>query len=196
MSLDIPTRIICISGFTQTYARPTGIEKLWMKLRQFENPECRVSMLVWDSNWEAFAEHCFRTANGSRKDFRTLVCAYSWGVGYGFLSLAEEFKKRGLDIPYAVLCDGVYHSGWFPWRAVVSPFWTPKLEIPSNVGEVWWLRQFQNKPAGHPVVAKDPAATKIHDADLLSVHHAWCDESDLFHDRSLKAAEALLAKST
>ena len=196
MSAEIPTRIVCISGFTQTLARPTGIEKLWMKLRQFESPECRVSILEWDSNWESFAEHCFRTANGSRKDFSALICAYSWGVGYGFLKLANEFKKRGLKVPYAVLCDGVYHSGVFPWRAVMSPFWKPKIKIPSNVGEVWWFRQFENKPAGHDLVAEDHKSTNINDPTVLDVHHAWCDDSHWFHTQSVSAAKSLLENKT
>ena len=187
----IQTRHICISGFLQSIAKPVGFERLWLKLRKHESPQVRVSYLPWDSDWSAVAEHLMRT--GPEDDFTSLkirVYAYSWGVGNGFVKLAKELRHRGMTIDKAVLCDGVYHSGWFPWRAVFSPFWTPRIVVPDNVGEVWWLRQREDKPMGHDVRADDCASTTIHDAKVLSVGHSYMDDSPEFHRTCLKVARS------
>ena len=187
----IRTRHVCISGFLQSIAKPVGFERLWLKLRRHEKPTSRVSYLPWNANWSSVAEHFMRT--GPADDFTTLtvrVYAYSWGVGNGFMKLARELRKRGMSIEKAVLCDGVYHSGWLPWRAVFSPFWTPRIVVPDNVGEVWWLRQKENKPMGHDILAASCVSTTIHDPRVLSVAHSYMDDAPEFHRLCLQVARS------
>jgi len=183
----ITKRHILISGFTQSVARPTGVEKLWLWMRKHEAPSCRVSMLEWDSDWAGFAEHVLRTANSKVKELDVRCYAYSWGCGYGFLKLAAELRRRGMRVSRAVLCDPVYHSWKTPWRAVFSPFWTPKISVPDNVGEVWYFRQKQTKPAGHELIAAAPG-TKINPPAWLECGHAYADDAPEFHDLALEVA--------
>lgn len=185
----ITKRHVLISGFTQTVAQPTGIEKLWLAMRKHEAPSCRVSMLEWDNDWSGFAEHAIRTANGKVRELDLRCYAYSWGCGYGFMQMCRELRRRGAKVSRAVLCDPVYHSARTPWRAVFSPFWTPKICVPDNVGEVWYFRQNQNKPAGHEVIARS-CETKINPPVWLQCEHAYADDAPEFHELALEVAAA------
>ena len=176
MTTLISKRLIIISGFTQSKAEPNGSEQLWLELRKHETPACRVSMQMWNTNWEHFAEHVWRT---KAPDLDVRVFAYSWGVGNGFLCLAKELQKRAIGITHAVLCDGVYYNGWLPWRALFSPFVEPKIVVPENVGEVFWLFQRMNKPQAHGVTAVGD--TTIHDPIELKCTHHYADESPEYH---------------
>ena len=184
----IEKRLICISGFRQHHGSPNGIESLWMKLRKHESPTTRVSYVEWSTDWSRFAEHMMRTGMEDYGELDVRVFAYSWGAGHGFRSLAVELGNRGIDISSAVLSDGVYHSWRAIWRAMWSPFWTPRIVVPKNVKKVWWFRQFEDKPAGHNLVAECSGSTTIHDPKVLTVTHAYMDEAPEFHRRCLMSA--------
>lgn len=185
----IGKRLICISGFTQSKARPNGIEALWLKLLHYERHGIRVSYMPWNSDWSGFAEHVFRTAHGTLLHLDVRCFCYSWGCGHGFLSLAREFRKRGMQIRFAVLSDPVYFYRWAIWRSMWSPLLgKPKLVIPPNVKRVWHYRQERNLPAGHGLVAKDRAETSLVDCGVLDRTHQYMDDAPEFHATSLEVA--------
>jgi len=168
------------------------MEKLWLKLRRHESPTTRVSYFPWDAPWSGIAEHFLRT--GPEDDFTTLevgVFAYSWGVGNGFITLAHELRDRGMKIASAVLSDGVYHSGWFPWRALWSPLWKPVIVVPDNVRTVRWFRQKEEVLRGHDVVAKDRDATRIHRPTTLTIRHSYMDDHPEFHRQCEQVASTM-----
>jgi len=187
----ITTRLVCISGFKQSMAKPNGIEKVWLSLRKHESPECRVSYKEWDTPWSDFAEHILRTGPSNPDKMRVCVFAYSWGCGYGSLELFKELKHRGFGVDSAVFADPVYHRWYAPWRALWSPIVEPQVEVPDNVGEVWYYRQSENKPAGHRVVPeKGNRVTVVHNPTFLSRTHEFMDEDPAFSDKCMEVASA------
>jgi hypothetical protein len=186
----INRRLICISGYKQSKAQPTGLEKLWLKLRVHEDPQCRTSYMTWDADWPAFAEHMMRTGPTDPNQMTICVFAYSWGCGHGALDLFSECRHRGLTIESAVLADPVYHKWWAPWRALVSPIVTPTIVIPDNVTNLWYTLQRENKPAGHEcVLAKGNKVTTINEPVMSHRTHTYMDEDPLFQDKCLEIAD-------
>ena len=188
MTTRITKRLICISGFTQNLGKPNGIEKLWMEMRDMENPSVRTSYKPWHSRWGNFAEHILRTSPNDPRMLDIRIFAYSWGCGHGFTALSKQLLKRGIKVSAAVLCDPVYHKWSAPWRAMISPFVTPTIKVPRNVKEVWWLYQRQGKPMGHDVVACNPG-TVVHSGIKMDVSHSYADDNPRFHELSLEVAK-------
>ena len=183
----ITKRIICITGFLQRLYTPNGVERLWMKLRENEGPNCCVSLLPWDTDWRGFAEHVLRTGPPYQSTIEIKVAAYSWGAGYGFIKLAQQLNKRGIGIKTAVLSDPVYRNVWALWRSLWSPILgEPKIYIPSNVDEVYYFRQREFRPYGCQCVAEDMDCTKIVDCGLLQAPHIWMDEAEPFHRKAIE----------
>lgn len=185
----IGRRHVCISGFTQSLQRASGLENLWLMLRdEHEGGACRVSLREWDSDWDAFAEHVWRTGLGGDVDVR--VYAYSWGAGHGFVRLARELGARGIQIRYAVLSDPVYRRWYALWRSVWSPLLgEPTIEVPANVREVAYLIQRRNIPHGHRLVAEHPK-TVIHEPRTLDYSHQYMDDAIEFHEASIDIARS------
>jgi hypothetical protein len=173
--------IVLISGFTQGEGRARGMDALWLALRECSGPRTVVELLTWRHNMRDYAERLWRMRppNGRSVDVR--VAAYSWGAGHGFLSLARQLDRRGIGVSRAVLCDPVYHSVFAPWRAIISPFVEPTIVVPDNVSHVWTMRQTQNRPHGHRVVAADPAATAVEAPVALNCDHEYADDASAFH---------------
>lgn len=182
-----------IGGFQQNEGRPTGIVRLWRRLRAAD-PQAEVLLRSWADNWNHLAELIWQCRNGDLPD----VClhGYSWG-GASAVRLARELHRRGVPVRAMVLCDAVYRHryrlGW--WRSLVS--WS-KLEIPPNVREVFSLRQRNPRlqpgrpggfiqPAGHDIIAES-TTTHIHPAEVLTVDHSYMDDADRFHELALATA--------
>jgi len=179
---------LVISGFTQREGRPDGSQLLWSMLRQYDvgGNGTSTALRPWNSPWDDFAELIWR--------FRPLdaapeihVYAYSWGAGWGFPRLASELAKRSLAIDTAVLSDPVYrHPLWsLSWLSLLS---LPRVVAPRNVREVWSFFQRENRPAGHQVVAADPACTIVHAGQRASATHAYMDDLPAYYQRSLRIA--------
>lgn len=200
-SIVIPTirnRIICITGFRQHEYEMTGLERIWMALRTNENPETRVSIVEWDTNWKYFARHILRTGPKDITEFDVRVIAYSWGCGYGFLELAELLGYEGVKITKAALCDPVYYSrNGAIWRAVASPVLNrivgpPKVVLPYNVEYCEYVRQRNSLPSGHEVVTKKNSSTKVKDMGWLDDYdHISIDNSSEFWDMATRTVQGL-----
>ena len=181
----INTWHVPISGFTQTLDRSNGIHKLWIKLRSVVDKQtCIIHPQVWNANFAELAEFIWMMSQGNGVP-TIKVYAYSWGCGHGFVRLAKELRKRGLTIQTAVLCDPVFHSWWRPWRAMV---FSPNIEIPSNVEEVFWFRQYRNHPQATGLVEEDKDETNIHSPVVLDREHAYMEDAVEFHDMCLRVA--------
>jgi pimeloyl-ACP methyl ester carboxylesterase len=110
------------------------------------------------------------------------IVAYSWGVGYGAMQLARLLRGEGVRVRNLVSCDGVWHSRWMPWRAVLSPlFGEPEIVVPANVQRVDCLMQKNTLPRGHVLRADVPELTVIADhGDLAGVTHTDIDNAEQF----------------
>lgn len=175
-----------ISGFTQTLDRSNGIHKLWTKLRAVVDKQtCVIHPQVWNANFAELAEFIWMMSQGNGAP-AIKVYAYSWGCGHGFIRLAKELRRRGMRIRTAVLCDPVFHSWWRPWRAMIL---CPQIVVPSNVDEVFWFRQYQNRPCGTALMEADEDQTEIHEAIVLDREHAYMDDAQEFHECCVQAAK-------
>lgn len=197
-SLAVDAWQICISGFLQSEANPTGIRQLWGKLRaNVEGPTCRVELRSWCQNWSDLAEliWSFRP-----EAFRPTIniFGYSWG-GYSATLLARELQRRGLSVDRIILADAVYRHSYYlgQWRAF-APWST--IRVPENVHAVDVFRQENPRfrfrrpggwfqPAGHRVLGES-TQTRIHEHPLLSCEHSYADDDPEFRWLCLKVAGA------
>lgn len=182
---------LCISGFTQDEKRLHGVFRLSEKLHDagYNNCESRVYLRPWNSDWSALAEHFWLLGQLHNATILINIYAYSWGVGYGAVRLAEELDERGMRINCLVSSDGVYRHRWFRLPSMFGRVgrFSPTIELPANVDEVFCLHQDINRPQGH-VINGDGI---IHDSIRVQATHQYMDDSDLFHDLSLAAAQQL-----
>lgn len=170
--------VILISGFTQNIGRPTGFDKLWLKLRQVVRPEVVLTPpLEWNTKWPRVVDFICRT---SVERPELIVIAYSWGAGYGAIKLAKEFKKRGdnYQIGHSVLCDPIYYSWLRPWRALMA---NQKIILPRNINcrGLTWLRQREGKPMGADLISEN--GQHVPPAVILHCRHEYADDSSTFH---------------
>jgi hypothetical protein len=180
---------VCISGFTQHHGRMSGLMRLWLLLSAaIASRSVRVELRPWREDWPRFAEWLWLTWQEQGGPPPTIcVYAYSYGAGWGFLRLADELGKRGMEIHRAVLCDPVYRHGylWGAWRA----FWPfSRICVPASVREVWWFYQRRNLPMGHQVVAANRARTLVHAGQEIVATHQYVDDSESFREQCLEAA--------
>jgi len=179
--------IICISGFTETRGASSGTVRLWRKLQRFSNPETSIQLRLWDENWKDFAAFVHNESEPDPNN-RILVCAYSWGAGYGLRKLAKHLKEHGRSINAAVLCDPVFRSRTLigRWLALLPGM---PIKIPDNVQDVFWLYQKQDKILhGHTPTAEDPSRTWIGDGIKVKATHVTIDESRIYHSLALREA--------
>lgn len=118
--------IIVISGFTQKNYDETGSHQLWLKMHMERDlmkcPDTKIFLKEWDSDWESFAKFI-----NTMSPEEVMVCAYSWGGGYGMPQLC----KRLVAPVTCVLCDPVYRSKTLLGRWMA--FMDRAIEVPSNV---------------------------------------------------------------
>ena len=188
----IQTWHVCISGFLQSPARPSGLEQLWVLLRnRHNNGKVNCELRQWNARWHDLAEqiHRLRPDDG---DVRVYVYAYSWGAGWGFVRLAKALRRCGIEVRAAVLTDPVFRSSILPAWLPINPLSllsAPAVRVPCNVREVHWFFQRTQRPYGHHVIAEDPSATKVHEGVECDCDHLHMDDLPDFRDRSLLVAE-------
>jgi pimeloyl-ACP methyl ester carboxylesterase len=173
--------LIIRSGFRQHHGSPhNGCVDIYGEMcHKYGGNHNQVILEPWDACPEHTADFIYRL---SEKDEPPTVAifAYSWGVGYGAVRLAYELRERDIKVQYAVFCDPVYH-GLARWRAILPRtfFSRVRITVPSNIREVWWLKQENSKPAGHDLVAESPY-TEIHDPFVLDIPHTEMDNAKEF----------------
>lgn len=182
---------IPIMGFTQTKWSPSGVERLWRKLRTVcvGEQSSLIHPQEWNANWQELAEFIWRNSEGV-ESVRCNIYAYSWGCGHGFVKLSRALWNRGIPVAHAVLSDPVYHHWFKPWRGLFRATWNPPIIVPANVHEVDWFYQRQNTPQGVYLRAVSPSLTRIHDGRELQCSHQYMDDAKEFHDLVLQIAEA------
>ncbi|MEM0964806.1 MAG: hypothetical protein AAGJ81_01475 [Verrucomicrobiota bacterium] len=177
--------ILCISGFTETIGEHTGTARLWKQLRKLSSPETSVQLFEWDENWRKKAAFI---AEHSDPDVRILVCAYSWGAGYGFRKLARHLQHYDIAIETAVLCDPIYRSRtlFLRWLAFVPGL---PIRIPTNVREVFYFFQRKDRllRGHHPKAVS--LGTWIRPGVEIDRNHSGIDEHQKYH--TLAHGEAL-----
>lgn len=147
----------------------------------------RIELEPWDACPSQTAEYVYRLGTKQQAP-RVCIFAYSWGAGYGFVRLAEELQRRGIEVHTAVLCDPVYY-GLDVWRAMLprALFHRIWISVPANVRRVHWFRQFVNKPAGHDLKAEGQF-TRISDPVVLDCRHQDADNAPAFRQKCLDVA--------
>ncbi len=187
----------CISGFTQTQARPHGVLKLSEKLHNegFNNSTSRVFLHPWNANWAGIAEYFWLLGENHNANVIVNIYAYSWGGGWGAIRLAKQLKSRGIVVQIMVLCDAVYRHPVFlmRWTSLLQrdSSLSPVITVPDNVLRVRPLHQRQNTPQGHKIKGSKTFAGIIDESMLISRDHQYMDDAPEFHDMVLEAAEEL-----
>lgn len=196
-NVELDKWLIVRSGFRQTRGTWSNgcVDLMGLLSRRYGGGQNRVELETWDANPHDTVEYIYHLS--PKQHSPTVgIFAYSWGCGYGAMTLAREFRKKDIDVRYMVLCDPVYH-GWRKWRALCSRilFMPVRIQIPSNVNEVWWLRQHVNRPSGHDLVAESPY-TVIHAPLILQLPHDQMDNSPEFHSLCMAVAARLFEGET
>lgn len=196
---------VCISGFNQDESRIPGTWQLSEKLRAAgysSGSRLRVTHLNWRSDWSNKAAEIANVAKYYGETPRTAIFAYSWGAGFGAMSLARELDRRGLAVDKCVLSDPVYRHPWAPmrWLALLGGsefsqlhiFAPPIIRLPPNIREVWTFHQRLNSPRGHRVAAG--GSTIVHPSFELRRIHGEMDDAPEFHARALEAAAEMVGQ--
>src|SRR5688500_4992637 len=107
----IETVHIPIRGFQQDDGEQSGVEVLWReRLRPLAGAATLVvTPLEWDHDWKDYAAFLSRLNPEGAPPPKLCVYAYSWGAGWGFISLAKQLGKLDppMRIALAVLTDPV-----------------------------------------------------------------------------------------
>lgn len=180
---------LCICGRGQKRSTPTGTELLWSELQdRCHEPGTAIELRNWDDDWEPLAEQIARLAHVTHPAPQVYIYGYSWGGGWGALTLCNELDKRNIPVTHLVLCDAVYRSRLLPpWfqanpLSIIRPPTEEHPErgvhivIPKNVQAITWFRQFKNRPRGHQIVAAKDSTLKIPPAIVLPVKHCEIDD--------------------
>lgn len=179
--------LILISGFTQSRARPCGIESLWLGLRRIASPATSVQIHSWNNDFDALARFIARcSAPMPRID----VAGYSWG-GNAAVELAGHLDRQQVPVNQLLLCDAVRRTPLMPrWAplSVLSMTRLLTLTVPANVASCTYFTQRRNRPAGHRVIAAS-RRTRITYGGELRRRHEDMDEAPEFAAACAAAAE-------
>ena len=187
----------CISGFTQTADRPHGLLKLSEQLHAlgFNNRVSRVSLLPWNADWSQVAEHYWLLSQHHNLPVIVNMYAYSWGVGWGAVRLAEELRRRDVHVETIVAADGVFRhpNPLLRWHSLLRSDLTlsPVIHIPANVTRVIPFHQTLNRPQGHRIVGGEGFSGEIRPSRELHATHQYCDDAHEFHEAAIAAAHRL-----
>lgn len=185
----------CISGFTQTEERPTGMFRLCERLHGlgFNNCVSRVRLDRWNANWNAVAEHLWLLGQHHRSHVAVNIYAYSWGVGWGAVQLARELQKRSIEVHDLVACDGVYRHRWLRLPAMLGrdSVLAPTIRVPANVLSVTPFHQTLNRPQGHHIAGDRDFSGLILESTELHATHQYMDDHEKFHAAAIHAARRL-----
>lgn len=177
--------IITISGFTQKRHQQTGSRKLWKELRKraylHSEGDVLVDLKEWNADWENYARFI-----NSLKPTEVLVCAYSWGGGYGM----PELCKRLVAPVTCVLCDPVYRSKTVLGRWAAFCDW--KIKVPRNVEVVEHLVQDAKWYQLDGDLLK--GGKSICKPTILDYTHTGIDDSKEYHDAAIKVAKQYLLR--
>ncbi len=172
--------IVVISGFTQKNHEDTGSHELWLNLHMERDllvgTDVKIFLREWDSDWKAFSKFI-----NSLDPTEVLVCAYSWGGGFGMPQLC----KRLVAPVTCILCDPVFRSKTLVGRWASFCDW--KIKVPDNVTVV---KHFIQKAKWYELDG-DPlkGGKSLCETTTLDYTHTEMDESHEYH-----AAVAIIAK--
>lgn len=176
--------IVIISGFTQKMHQHTGSRRLWREMRLLKDlcadKEVVIELKEWNTDWKKYAKYIT-----SLEPEDVLVCAYSWGGGYGM----PQFTKR-LKMPVTcVMCDPVYHSPTplGRWKAFFDRW---AIKVPKNVSVVRWLMQEGDKLDGDPL----KGGASICKPEILEYNHTEIDDSPEYHKAAIQIAKTFIGK--
>jgi hypothetical protein len=158
--------IVVISGFTQHNHQNTGSRQLWreLKKRAYLHAESDVDVYLkeWNTDWKDYAKYI-----NSLEPTEVLVCAYSWGGGFGMPQLC----KRLVAPVTCVLCDPVYHS-----TTKLGRWWAlfdRSIRVPKNVSVKRWIMQEGDTLDGDPL----KGGKFICRPEILDYRHTEIDNS-------------------
>lgn len=172
-----------------------GVFKLAESLheRGYNNTISRVSLRPWNADWAEVAESIWLIGQRHEAPVVVNIYAYSWGVGWGAVQLAEELRKRNIDVQALVSADGVYRhpNPLMRWQSLVRRDWTtlaPVITIPKNVRRVAAFHQTINHPQGHCLVRVGGAQIRSRE---IPATHQYIDDAEEFHEACFEAARNL-----
>ena len=178
--------IVVISGFTQKNHQNTGSRQLWRELRMERDvmrvgKDALVYLREWNTDWKAFAEEI-----NILEPTEVLVCAYSWGGGFGMPQLC----KRLVAPVTCVLCDPVFRSKTLIGRWAAFCDW--KIKVPDNVTV---KGHFVQKAKWYELDG-DPlqGGKSLCDTTILDYTHTEMDESHEYHEAAVTVAKHFLDK--
>ena len=139
-----------------------------------------VYLKEWNSDWKEIAKEI----NGM-KPTGVLICAYSWGGGFGM----PKLSKRLVAPVTCVVCDPVYHS---PTRlGCWMALFNRKIKVPKNVTVKRWLMQEGGFLDGDPL----KGGKSICEPEILDYTHQEIDNSPEYHKAALMTAKHFIQEN-
>ena len=187
MPTPITRHVVLITGFRQKSGRATtGLDNVFHELHsRLAEPGTAIWQREWSDDMRALAAQINRYRVNNRAD--VLIVAYSWGVGYGAIKLANELRHYDLAVRALYSIDGVYRH-WTRIRSLFSRWnpLAPKIKLPVNVETCVYWRQVSNHPQGHEIVPVLPIQYVVpgNDADgILERHtHQTIDNANVIRE--------------
>ena len=147
----------------------------------YANKDVLIELKEWNSNWDLYAKYI-----NSFNPSEVLICAYSWGGGYGM----PQLSKR-LNVPVtSVLCDPVYRSKTILGRWAAFMDW--KIHVPENVDVVGHFIQKSEWYRLDGDLLK--GGRSLCEPTILDYTHTEIDDSTEYHEAAITAAKNFLKK--
>lgn len=181
-----------LAGHWQNAENPIGFDKVKVRLLELQNISDKiidVNLVEWNDDHRKRAARLNRICN---RDCVFIAAAFSHGVGRGIPELAKGLGVGARYLHHVHAVDGVYWNGILQWRAIWSPFVTPKIKMPDNVLLVDVYRQNCSIPKGHEIVSSRKGRVRVkhwvNPHDVTDVREFWpwvhsaMDEVPEIHD--------------
>lgn len=203
--------ILFFSGFTESIAEPTGIERIWSLLRRQSTAyNCIHTPLPWNTDCRDLARFIVRN---SSMHASVMLVGYSWGGGVACMDLARWLQRMNarlrhegslgcksqvqqVGVEMVCLADPVFRSRilpkWLPLNIATLLCRWP-VRVPGNVKRVAWVRQESDWPRATGLKAESEGTT-IEPEHVVSERHGRVDDSGVFQQLVLRNAMEFLGK--
>jgi hypothetical protein len=177
--------IYTAQGYQQSVRFRTGTEDLYFAedgIRSLATPHLHTRPPV---NWNHNVAHDI--AQLARQGYtRLALVSYSHGQAAA-QAAAREAAKHNLAVDLWLACDPVYRPTWLPRWNIMQPLAfrallrKGKIQVPSNIAHVIYVRQTLNRPNGHDLIEAPNSLTIVEKPRILPYPHNLIDDCPEWH---------------
>lgn len=176
--------ILTYQGFRETAGKRSGTEDLWWGRIREIGPRQMVTC-YHPREWTSRVQDTIKQL--ARQGIRQIaLVSYSHGQAAA-TAAARAAYEHNIEVPLWLACDPVYRPTWAPrnWLGQLLSFRalakTGKIRVPNGVNRVVYVRQKNDRPMGHELVATN-RNTFVKPAIVLDETHRTIDSAKAWHD--------------